>query len=79
MYVLLHELTHIYDPKYLPGKHDDYFWILFSKIIKRAISEQLLNPIIFSKSQCRCKTKIINENDIDIIEHKCAEELPSRT
>lgn len=49
MYVLLHELTHIYDKKYLPGVHDEYFWILFSKIIKRAISEDLLDKNIFNK------------------------------
>lgn len=33
MYVLIHELTHAYDPKYLTGKHDTYFWILFSKLV----------------------------------------------
>ena len=36
-YVLIHELTHIYDTKYLPGEHDQYFWILFSKLVIRAI------------------------------------------
>lgn len=67
MYVLLHELTHTYDTKYLPGVHDEYFWILFSKIIKRAISEGLLSEDIFKKSQCRCNTKIINKDDMMLI------------
>ena len=49
MYVLLHELTHIYDKKYLPGVHDEYFWILFSKINIRDIREGLWDKNIFNK------------------------------
>lgn len=50
-YVLIHEMTHIYDTKYLSNSasHDDYFWILFSKIIKRAISVGLLDQNILNK------------------------------
>lgn len=47
MYVLIHELTHAYDPKYLPSVHDEYFWILFSKLIMRAIDLGLLNVSVF--------------------------------
>lgn len=48
-YVLIHELTHAYDPKYLPGEHDEYFWILYSKLLMRALEINLLNPDIFKK------------------------------
>ena len=47
MYVLIHELTHAYDPKYLPNVHDEYFWILFSKLVMRAIDLGLLNVSVF--------------------------------
>lgn len=46
-YVLIHELTHTYDPKYLPGEHDEYFWILYSKLLLRAIDLKLLDTKIF--------------------------------
>ena len=48
-YVLIHELTHTYDPKYLPGEHDEYFWILYSKLLLRAIDLKLLDTKIFEK------------------------------
>jgi len=46
MYVLIHEITHIFDKKYLTtaNAHDDYFWSIFSKLITRAISLNLLDP-----------------------------------
>lgn len=49
MYVLIHELTHIYDKRYIdtPEKHDEYFWVLFSKIISRALQLKLLSKHIF--------------------------------
>lgn len=52
MYVLIHELTHIYDKRYLdtPEKHDEYFWVLFAKMIKRAISLNLLNLAVFNQN-----------------------------
>ena len=49
LYVLIHEITHIYDSRFLttPGSHDDYFWILFAKLIKRAIRLGILDQEIF--------------------------------
>ena len=44
MYVLLHEITHIYDKKYLDDfSHDDYFWVIFSKLVKRAVDLDLID------------------------------------
>ena len=39
MYVLIHELTHVYDTRFLTTKtsHDTYFWTLFSNLLMRAI------------------------------------------
>lgn len=50
MYVLIHELTHIYDPKFLTGKqaHDEFFWTLMSKLDKRAIELGILSTNIFN-------------------------------
>lgn len=51
MYVLIHEITHIYDPLVAntQAKHGDYFWILFSKLIKRALEIGVLDARIFDK------------------------------
>jgi len=65
LYVLLHELTHIYDVKFLTSAeaHDTYFWILFSKLIMLAIELGVLDEAIFKKDQTRCDTEIIKVND----------------
>ena len=45
MYVLLHEITHIYDTKYLnAASHDEYFWVVFSKLVIRAVNLGLIDP-----------------------------------
>ena len=61
MYVLIHEITHIFDKKYLTtaNAHDEYFWVVFSKMITRAIQLNLVNPSIFDSSKKRCGTQIL--------------------
>ena len=69
MYVLLHELTHIYDEKFLlnANAHDDFFWTLFSRLILQAMDDGYISPSIFTENRERCGTKILSTGDLEQI------------
>lgn len=79
MYVLIHELTHAYDPVYQPNVHDEYFWILFSKLIMRALDLGLLSPSVFNEKHCDCGTDVLDPSDYEMIQKYSTQRLPSRS
>lgn len=62
MYVLIHEIVHIYDPRF-SSPHDDYFWKLLSHLLIVAFNLRLLDPTIFKKNIKRCGQEITHEGD----------------